>query len=182
MIVVKQLLEHCSRAFGCSGELYQSEEADVLIAVFSPTRRRGWWTYVTLELYRAGSSECLMYSYKFEREMITLLARVAARVIKNGEQQQPQPRYRLQPGEVFFLASWIQEASSLDFVIVTPADYEEDGFDYFTNGVEVVRFMMLHAIARSEAAYAQNHGLDALEEVFASADVDSLDFMRTPAI
>ncbi|MED4584119.1 suppressor of fused domain protein [Brevibacillus choshinensis] len=180
MIVVKQLLEHCSRAFGSRGELYQSDEADVLIAVFPPTRRRGWWTYVTLELFRAGSTECLMYSYKFEREMITLLARVAAQVMRKGEQQQL--RYRLAPGEVFFLESSILEASSLDFVIATPADYEEDGFDYFTNGAEVVRFMMLHAIARSEAAFAQNHGLDALEELFASADVDSLDFMRTPAI
>lgn len=180
MIVVKQLLEHCSRAFGCSGELYQSEEADVLIAVFPPTRRRGWWTYVTLELHRTGSSECVMYSYKFERDMITLLARVAAQVMENGANRSL--RYRVQPGEVFFLASPIQEASSLDFVIVTPADFEEVGFDYFTNGVEVVRFMMLHAIARSEAAFAQSHGLDALEELFASADVDSLDFMRTPAI
>lgn len=178
MIVVKQLLDHCSRFFGCSGELYQSEEADVLIAVFPPTRRRGWWTYATLELHRAGASECLLYSYRFEREMITLLARVAGQVMEN----RPHQRHRLQPGDVFCLASPIQEASSLDFAIATPADYEADGFAYFTDGVEVVHFMMLHAIAGSEAAFARNHGLDALEELFACAGVDSLDFMRTPAI
>ncbi|RDF38605.1 Suppressor of fused protein (SUFU), partial [Acinetobacter baumannii] len=89
--------------------------------------------------------------------MITLLARVADQVMKNGQQKQ---HYRLQPGEVFRLESSVQEASGLDHVIATPADYEEDGFDYFTNGVEVVRFMMLHAIAESEAVFAQRHGLD----------------------
>ncbi|QRG66911.1 suppressor of fused domain protein [Brevibacillus choshinensis] len=179
MIVVKQLLNHCSSAFGCHAELYQSQEADVLIAVFPPTKRRGWWTYVTLELYRVGASECLMYSYKFERDMITLLAHVADQVMRNGENRL---HYRLQPGEVFPLESPVQEASCLDHVIVTPADYEEDGFDYFTNGAEVISFMMLHAIAESEAMFARRHGLDALEELFACADVDSLDFMRTPAI
>jgi hypothetical protein len=120
-----------------------------------------------------------MYSYKFERTIITLLARVADQVMRNGKHRQ---HYRLQPGEVFWLESSVQEASSLDYVVATPADHEEDGFEYFTNGVEVVRFMMLHAISESEAMFARRHGLDALEELFACADVDSLDFMRTPAI
>lgn len=178
MILVKQLLEHCSRAFGSRGELYQTEEADVLIAVYPPSRRRGWWTYATLELHRTGASECLLYSYKFEREMITLLGRVARQVREKWERQ----RSRLAPGDVFALGQAIQEASSLGCVIATPADFEEDGFDYFTNGAEVIRFLMLHAIASTEARFAEQYGLTALENLFVRAGVDSLDFMRTPAI
>lgn len=98
MIVVKQLLDHGERAFGSRGNLYQSEEADVLIAVYPPTQKRGWWTYVTLELHRTGACECLMYSYRFEREMITLLARVANQVIEKWVQE----RRRLTPGDAFF--------------------------------------------------------------------------------
>ncbi|RNB86620.1 Suppressor of fused protein (SUFU) [Brevibacillus nitrificans] len=178
MIVVKQLLDHGERAFGSRGNLYQSEEADVLIAVYPPTKKRGWWTYATLELHRTGACECLMYSYRFEREMITMLARVANQVIGKWEQE----RRRLTPGDAFFLGSSIQESSHLDFVITTPADFEEDGFDYYTNGVEVITFLMLHAIASSEASFAMQHGLDALEDLFIRTGVDSLDFKRNPAI
>lgn len=178
MLVVNQLLEHCSRAFGSCGELYGTEEADTLIAVYPPDRSRGWWTYATLELHRTGATECLLYSYRFERELIAHLARVAQQIKETWERK----RERLVPGDVFPLSAPIQEESSLDFVIATPADYEEAGFDYFTNGVDVIRMMMLHAIAPSEALFAQKHGLAALEELFARAEVNSLDFMRTPAI
>jgi len=177
MIVVKQLLDHCGRAFGSSGELYQTEEADVLIAVYPPAGGRGWWTYATLELHRTGASECLLYSYRFERDIVTLLGRVARQVRERWERQ----RARLSSGAVFLLGDAIQEASPLDCVIATPADFEEEGFDYFTNGAEVIRFMMLHAIASTEARFAEQHGLEALEELFVRAGVDSLDFMRTPA-
>ncbi|MFD2370409.1 suppressor of fused domain protein [Brevibacillus sp. GCM10020057] len=178
MILVKQLLDHCSRAFGSSGELYQTEEADVLIAVYPPTRRRGWWTYATLELHRTGASECLLYSYQFDREIVTLLGRVAGQVRDRWEQE----RARLAPGDVFVLGNAIQEASRLDCVIATPADFEEDGFDYYTNGAEVICFLMLHAIASTEAKFAEQYGLSALENLFVRAGVDSLDFMRSPVI
>lgn len=147
MIMVKQLLDHCSRSFDCRGELYQSEEADVLIAVYPATRKRGWWTYVTLELHKTGSVECVLYSYQFEPRMITHLAKVATQVIRQWEEQ----RVRLQTGGVFPLDGPISKRSSLDYLLATPVDFEEVGFDYFTNGNDVVRMMMLHAIAESEA-------------------------------
>lgn len=178
MMVVKQLLDHCSRSFGCEGELYQSEEADVLIAVFAPARQRGWWTYVTLELHRTGMAECVLYSYQFDRELITLLARVAAQVISRWEQH----RVRIRSGDVFALGTPIAETSCLEYVLATPVDFEEDSFDYFTNGNDVIRMMMLHAIAESEAVFAARYGLDALEDVLARAGVNSLDVTRPPAI
>lgn len=61
MNVVKQLLHHVNNAFGNRGELYQSEEVDVLIAVYPATRKRGWWTYVTLELHQTGGTELRLF-------------------------------------------------------------------------------------------------------------------------
>ncbi|GED71352.1 hypothetical protein BRE01_50540 [Brevibacillus reuszeri] len=178
MIVVKQVMDHYSLFFGNRGELYQCEAADVLIAVYPATRKRGWWTYATLELHKTGATECVLYSYQFDRAMITHLACIARKVAVQWEEQ----RSQLQTGSVYLLEGAIQEASMLDCALVTPVYYEEVGFEYYTNGKDVIRFMMLHAIAKSEAEFAEHYGLDALEELFARTCVDSLNVMRTPAI
>ncbi|MFP3387359.1 suppressor of fused domain protein [Brevibacillus sp. SIMBA_040] len=178
MIVVKQVMDHCSSFFGYKGDLYQCEVADVLIAVYPATRKRGWWTYVTLELHKTGASECVLYSYQFDRAMITHLANIAHQVMRRWEEH----NILLQKGSVFLLEGAIQETSVLDCALVTPVYYEEVGFEYYTNGKDVIRFMMLHAIAKSEAVFAQRYGMDALEELFARTCVDSLNVMRTPAI
>lgn len=178
MIVVKQIMDHCNRFFGCRGELYQAEAADVLIAVYPATRRRGWWTYVTVELHKTGASECVLYSYQFDRGMITHLSQTAHQVMHQWEKE----RIRMQTGNVFFLEGTISEASSLGAVLVTPVYHEETGFEYYTNGDDVIRMMMLHAIAESEAAFVERYGLEALEELFAQNGVDSLNVQRTPAI
>jgi Suppressor of fused protein (SUFU) len=178
MIVVKQLLKHCNSAFGSKGELYQYEAADVLIAVYPPTKKRGWWTYATLELHKTGSCECVMYSYRFEPGMIAHLAAVASQVSQQWEEE----RTRLQTGSVFRLEQPFVEQSPLQNVVAAPLDYEDEGFAYYTNGHEVVRLMMLHAISDSEASFMEQHGFDALAEWFARNEVDSLDVMRRPAI
>ncbi|MGG1660555.1 suppressor of fused domain protein [Brevibacillus sp. NRS-1366] len=158
--------------------MYQCEAADVLIAVYPATQRRGWWTYVTLELHQMGATECVLYSYKFDRGIITHLSQIAHQVMNQWKKE----RIRLQTGSVFLLEGTIQEASSLGSVLVTPVYHEEAGFEYYTNGEDVIRMMMLHAIAESEAAFVARYGLDALEELFARSGVDSLNVMRTPAI
>lgn len=178
MMMVKRLYDHYRKAFGCEGEWYQSEEADVLIAVFPATHKRGWWTYATLELHKSGGSECVMYSYQFEPSMITQLAYVASEIIRQWEQQ----RSLLQTGSIYALCGPISKESSLNWVLAAPADYEEDGFDYYTDGKDVVRIMMLHAIAESEADMAARYGMNALEDLFARACVNSLDVSRPPAI
>ena len=178
MLVTGQLIDHCEHFFGCRGELYQFEAADVLIAVYPASRRRGWWTYVTLELHKTGASECMLYSYQFQKGMLAHLATIASAVIRQWEQEQK----RVQAGELFKLEEAIAEGSVLNHAVLTPAYFEEVGFGYFTNGADVIRFMMLHAIAESEAAYVERFGLDALQECFAHSGVDSLHVMRTPAI
>lgn len=178
MIVVKQLLKHCSRAFGSIGELYQYEAADVLIAVFPPTKRRGCWTYVTLELHKTGGCECVMYSYHFDRGMIAHLASAAFQVSKLWEEEQ----IRIHTGSMYRLEQPIANQSLLQYLLATPLDYEEEGFEYFTNGDEVIRLMMLHAIAETETAFLRQYGFEALEALFARNEVDSLDVMRHPAI
>lgn len=178
MIVVKQLMDHCHRFFGSPGELYQSEDPDVLIAVYPATRRRGWWTYATLELHQTGATEYVLYSYQFERRMVRHLANVAAQVIHQWEER---PTH-MESGSVFALGDTLQEDSVLDHMLLTPAYYEEAGFEYYTNGNDVIRFMMLHAIADSEARFVEQYGLTALQEWLAHSGVDSLNVTRTPAI
>lgn len=178
MKMVNQLMKHCSSAFGGKGELYQSEAADVLIAVYPPANKRGWWTYATLELHKTGDSECVMYSYQYDRGMVSHLAHVAEQVSRQWREKQ----IRLQTGSVFPLERSITAQSCLQYVLATPAYYEEEGFSYFTDGSNLVRLMMLHAIAESEAAFLARHGFAALEELFARAGVDSLDMMRSPAV
>ncbi|NQF15075.1 suppressor of fused domain protein [Brevibacillus sp. HB1.3] len=178
MIVVKQLMDHCHRFFGSQGDLYQSEDADILIAVYPATRKRGWWTYATLELHEMGATEYLAYSYQFEQRMITHLAKIAAQVIRQWESQST----RLESGSVFSLGDTIVEKSVLNHMVLTPAYYEEAGLEYYTNGKDVIRFMMLHAIADSEAKFLEQYGLMALQEWLAHSGVDSLNVTRTPAI
>lgn len=178
MIVVKQLLKHCGSAFGTIGELYQYEAADVLIAVFPPTKKRGCWTYVTLELHKMGACECVMYSYHFDPGMIAHLASAASQVSKHWEEDQ----IRLHTGSIYRLEQPIAKQSQLQYLLATPLDFEEEGFEYFTNGDEVVRLMMLHAISETEAAFLRQYGFEALEALFARNEVDSLDVMRHPAI
>lgn len=178
MIVVKQLLKHCSSAFGSIGELYQYEAADVLIAVFSPTKKRGCWTYVTLELHKTGGCECVMYSYSFDPGMIAHLASAASQVSKRWKEEQ----IRLHTGSIYRLEEPIANQSQLQYLLATRLDYEEEGFEYFTNGDEVIRLMMLHAISETEAAFFRLYGFEALEALFVRNEVDSLDVMRHPAI
>jgi hypothetical protein len=178
MIMVERLLGHCSRMFGCTEQLYQSEEADVLIAVYPATRKRGWWTYVTLELHHTGGTECVFYSYRFNPAMVTHLGHVAGQVARLWREQ----GRRLGNGDVFLLREPVAEGSCLRYALATPAYFEADGFDLFTDGSDVVRMMMLHAISESEAAFVKNEGLAALERRFADAGVNSLDVTRPPAI
>ncbi|WP_421617426.1 suppressor of fused domain protein [Brevibacillus sp. TJ4] len=178
MNVVRQLLQHCDSAFGGQGTLYQYEAADVLIAVYPPSKRRGWWTYATVELHRSGQSECVMYSYQYDAGMIDHLAHVAAQVSRMWQQEQ----LRLYTGAVFSLLRPVAEKSSLQHVLATPAYYEEEGFSYFTNGNDVIRLMMLHAIADTEVDFLAQYGWEALAELFARTGVDSLDVMRGPAV
>ncbi|MCC0562974.1 suppressor of fused domain protein [Brevibacillus borstelensis] len=178
MLVARQLYDHCSRLFGSDGELYYTEKADTLLAVFPPTRERGWWTYTTLELHRSGGIECMLYSYHFDGAFISHLGRVAAEVARRWEET----GRGLANGDVFALGKPIQKGSSLQFVLATPADFEVEGFDLFTNGSDVVWFKMLHAISGSEAEFLSREGLAALERQFADAEVNSLDVMRPPVM
>ncbi|WP_246000710.1 suppressor of fused domain protein [Brevibacillus panacihumi] len=178
MIMAGQLLQHCNTLFGAKASLYQYEAADVLIAVYPPTKRRGWWSYVTLELHRTGESECVMYSYRFETQIVAHLAAVSAQIIRQWEEG----RERIQTGSVYRLEQPVAEKSILQYVMAAPLDFEEEGFDYFTDGRVVVRLLMLHAIARDEAEFLERHGFAALEELFVRAGVDSLDLMRHPVV
>ncbi|MEJ8546892.1 suppressor of fused domain protein [Brevibacillus borstelensis] len=178
MMVAGQLYNHCFRLFGTEGELYHTEAADGLLAVFPPTRERGWWTYTTLELHRSGGVECMLYSYHFDCAFISHLGQVAAQVARRWNEA----GRRLANGDVFALGKPILKGSSLQFVLATPADFEVEGFDLFTNGSDVVWFKMLHAISGSEAAYLKREGLAALERQFADAEVNSLDVMRPPVM
>lgn len=174
MNVVKQLLKHCSSAFGSTGELHQYEAADVLIAAFPPTKKRGCWTYVTLELHKTGACECVMYAYHYDPGIIAHLATVASQVRMDWEAGHT----RMQTGTLFRLDQPIVSGSRLHYLLAAPLDFEEEGFEYFTNGEEVVRLMMLHAISETEADFLRLYGYEALEALFALHEVDSLDVMR----
>jgi len=178
MNMVNQLLRHCSSMFGSQAELYQYEAADVLIAVYPPGKRRGWWTYATLELHEAGDTECVMYSYRFDTRMVGNLAQAAAQVSRQWREK----RQRLSTGDVFALEDPVAEGSCLQYLLATPPYFEEEAFSYYTNGQDVIRLMMLHAIAESEADFLRRYGFAALEKLFERTGVDSLDLMRLPAV
>ncbi|USG66764.1 suppressor of fused domain protein [Brevibacillus ruminantium] len=176
MIMIKQLYEHCARLFGCEGQLYHTDAADGLLAVFPPTRERGWWTYVTLELHRSGGVECVLYSYQFEGTFVRHLSEVAEQVKHRWKEQ----GRRMANGDVYALAKPIAKGSCLSMLMAMPADFEAEGFDLYTNGQDAVWFKMLHAISASEADFLQHEGLEALEQKFADAGVNSLDVSRPP--
>lgn len=110
--------------------------------------------------------------------MVTHLGHVAGQVARLWREQ----GRRLGDGDVFLLREPIAEGSCLRWALATSPYFEADGFDLFTDGSDVVRMMMLHAISESEAAFVKNEGLDALEKRFAETGVNSLDVTRPPVI
>lgn len=175
--VSAEIIAHYNRFFACQPEICPPETFGLAIAVYPPTRKRGWWTYATVGLHKEIETELAMYSYKREEQLLAHLAHVVNQLRK---QRYSSEESGVEPGDAFSLESALLDGSALQCLLATPPYFEADGFEYYTNGEEVVRILMLHPIAEAESRYLQAYGLAALEALFVQQEVNSLDFYRQP--
>ncbi|WP_139490615.1 suppressor of fused domain protein [Brevibacillus dissolubilis] len=94
----------------------------------------------------------------------------------------PSHPYTLQPGDSFALTEPIIQTSQLTSLLVTHPYFEEPGFEYYTDGLSVIEFLALIPITPAEQECLRRHGLDALEDAFAAAEINTLDFSRPSVI
>lgn len=174
-VLASEIVAHCESFFRVQAHTFQTV-ADIEIAEFPPTNKRGWWTYVTLNLHHETGVELVMYSYLQEKQIVRHLAQVATTIKaawKPGDAG-------VSEGDTFALEGPLVEGSRLDYLLATAPYFEKEGFDYYTNGVQTVRMLMLHPISASEVRYLNQYGQPALEAKFAEHEVNSLDFYRIP--
>lgn len=91
------------------------------------------------------------------------------------------PRYRLYPGRIVSIGRPWMADSNLDHLFVSlPYPYGE-AFERCGVGPDLIRILWLQPIAASEARFAREHGLDALEQRFEDHEVNYLARSR-PAV
>lgn len=172
------VLGHYAAMFASAGEILEEADRPVPIAIYPPTRKRGWWTYATAGLHQAGGTELLLYSYNRDEAMIAHLYDAAAKVRKDYEEAGGKPDV----GDYFLLDGPIVKGSRLDHMVVAPLSFEEEGYAYFFNGDKMIAFLALLPITRREAHFLQKHGWDALVARFVAREVNALDLERSCAV
>lgn len=88
---------------------------------------------------------------------------------------------RLYPGSIVDIGrEWIEGSGMDHFLVSIPYPYGPD-FEYcWVNDEKKIRFLWLVPIYASEAEYAQQHGVEALEERFDEQQIDVVDASREP--
>ncbi|WP_134684185.1 suppressor of fused domain protein [Brevibacillus migulae] len=173
-----EVLRHYAAMFGAEGEVRAEEHQPVPIAIYPPTRKRGWWTYATAGLHQAGGIELLLYSYKRETDMITHLLEVSRHVRTAYEEK----GMTIDVGDQFVLEAPIVAASRMNHVIVVPLSFEEDGFAHYFNGEQMYSFLALLPVTAEEAAFLRSYGWDALVERFVTEQINALDLHRDSSV
>jgi hypothetical protein len=173
-----EILAHCRTLFAVEGELVQDDHLTVPIAIFPPTRKRGWWTYATAGLHAEGHTELVLYSYKREEAMIAHLAEV----VKKVRERFAAEGKGVKEYDLFPLPEPVTLGSPLDHLLVVPPFFEEEAFACYYNGEDVIHFLMLLPVTEAEYRYLTSHGWDALVERFVRQKVNALDFLRQSVV
>lgn len=156
----------------------QTGDSEHSILQFPPAGKRGFWVSATCGLSQPGGVELILYSSDREAGLPLHLANVANQVHEHFEKT----GRVLQPGDALTLQNPIVPGSRLTCLYVSQPLFEEESFSHFTDGVRVVRFLMLHAISSAEFDYLRTNGAEALEALFVEEQVNSIDFFRKSAV
>ncbi len=176
-VPIEEILSHYTAYFATAPESTNTSTA-VPVAVFPPTKQRGWWTYATVGLHAKGGRELVMYSYQYIASTVTHIGNIAAQ----ASRRYAQSGEAITLGDTFALAEPLVTGSAWTHVFVCPVLFEAEGFGCYTNGERVVEFVMLQAISAEEQAYIRTHGGEALEELFVRAEVNALDLERRSVV
>jgi len=173
-----EVLRHYTSMFGAEGEVLAGEHQPVPVAIYPPTRKRGWWTYATVGLHQTGGTELLLYSYKREADMIAHLLEVSLQVRSAYEEIGK----KIAVEDQFLLSTSIIADSPMDHVIVVPLSFEEEGFAHYYNGETLISFLALLPVTAKEAFYQREFGWDALVERFVTNHINALDLHRDSSV
>jgi len=173
-----EILRHYTLMFGIEGEVRAEENQLVPVAIYPPTRKRGWWTYATAGLHQTGGTELLLYSYKRETDMIAHLLDVSLQVRSVYEEKGK----KIDVGDQFLLSASIITDSPMDHVIVVPLSFEEEGFAHYYDGEQLISFLALLPVTAEEAFFQREFGWDALVERFVTKHINALDLHRDSSV
>ncbi|MGE5704200.1 MAG: suppressor of fused domain protein [Clostridia bacterium] len=179
LVLSPAILNHYRSFFHTAGDPLSTERTEgIPIVQFPPAGKRGGWVTATCGLYREGGVELLIYSLQKETAIVNHLITIA---------QEARRIYRengrgIREGDSFALDGPVVNGSQLSFMFAGYPRFEEEGFGHYTDGVDVVRFLMLHAITTHEHDYLNRNGLIALEALFMEKQANAIDFFRDPAL
>lgn len=177
----KEIVNHYRSFFHTEEQIVsdiQTNASEISILRFPPAGKRGFWVTATCGLSLAGRRELLIYSYAKEEALAGHLEDAASEARRKFEET----GQSVSEGDAFPLQRPIVPESGLTCLYAGHPLFEEESFSRYMDGVKVVRFLMLHAIAPDEYQYLRENGADALEALFVQAHVNSIDFFRKSTI
>ena len=165
--------------FAASELVVNLPELAVLELAPPPGEVRTTWLYVSA----GASAEPMDDGYGLEFVLCAPRAeRAAAKLVAMVANLHGDPRYPLSLGQVLEIGHpWLPGASADHLVVALPGIFTPE-LEWLSDRERTVRFIWLVPITKSEAAFAREHGFDALQERLGAAQVDVAELARASAV
>jgi hypothetical protein len=140
---------------------------------------RAPWLYVT----SGASVEAMDDGYGLEFLLCTAAAEpLAAKLVAMVANLHADPRYPMSLGQVLEIGHpWLPGASADHLIVALPGIFGPE-LEWLSDRQRTIRFIWLVPITRPEAAFAKQHGLDALQSRLGAAQADLTALIRESAV
>ena len=168
-----------SADFAASELVVNLPELSVLELAPPPGEPRTPWLYVSA----GASAEAMDDGYGLELLLCAPRAgRAAAKLVAMVANLHADPRYPLSLGQVLEIGHpWLPGASADHLGVSLPGIFDPE-LEWLSDRDRTIRFIWLVPITKSEAAFAKQHGLEALQARLGAAQVDVAELARASVV
>lgn len=137
------------------------------------------WLYVS----SGASAEPMDDGYGLEFALWAPSAQpLAAKLVAMVANLHADPRYPMSLGQVLEIGHpWLPGGSADHLIVALPSTFGPE-FEWLSDRQRTVRFIWLVPITKSEAGFARERGLDALQERLGAAQLDVAALVRASAV
>ena len=168
-----------SADFAASELVVNLPELSVLELAPPPGEPRTPWLYVSA----GASAEAMDDGYGLELLLCAPRAgRAAAKLVAMVANLHADPRYPLSLGQVLEIGHpWLPGASADHLAVALPGIFAPE-LEWLSDRERTIRFIWLVPITKSEAAFARQHGLEALQAQLGAAQADVAELARASVV
>jgi len=165
--------------FAASELVVNLPELAVLEVAPPPGEARTPWLYVSA----GAAAEAMDDGYGIELVLCAPRAeRAAAKLVAMVANLHGDPRYPLSLGQVLEIGHpWLPGASADHLLVSLPGIFDAE-LEWLSDRERTIRFIWLVPITKSEAAFARQHGFDALQARLGAAQADVTELARAPVV